>query len=401
MARARASRWAGDVDAVQEALEAAVDEAQRLGDVERVAVAAVTTTQGMLWTARAVGVVDERIVRTLQDVLHRLPPTDSELRCRVLLVLASELYYADGRRQQRALVDEGLGMARRLADPSLLWWACLVAATALWRPASRAERFDLAQEALRAAESADDDTARVHSRVLRAITAMETGRIEHLRGDVSAARTDAERLRLLFPLVVLDTLHLPWLAMGGRFDEAEELLASTLDTVARTNLEPKGGLAMGTLLPVRLWQGRAAELVDDRLEDAALSRDAYRLLLLRSGRVEDLRTHLGRYPLTLHTDDWHTPWQLAVAAEAALVLGLPAEAATAYARLAPLAGTVASAGSGAALGPVDAFLALAAAAVGERAAAGRHADDATALCAAWEIPLVTAWLDDHRQRFDL
>jgi hypothetical protein len=398
MARAQAARWAGDVDAVQQALEQAVDEAQRLGDVERVAAAAITTTQGMLWTARAVGVVDERIVRTLQDVLHRLPPTDSELRCRVLLVLASELYYADGHRHQRALVDEGLAMARRLADPSLRWWACLVAATALWRPANRAERFDLAEEAVRAAESADDATARVHARVLRAITAMETGRIEHLEGDVSAARVEAEQLRLLFPLVVLDTLHLPWLAMGGRFDEAEELLTSTLDTVARTNLEPKGGLAMGALLPVRLWQGRAGEMVDDRLEDAPISRDAYRLLLLRSGRVEDLRSHLARYPLTFDTDDWHTPWQLAVSAELALVLGLRTEAATAYARLAPMAGSVAAAGSGAALGPVDAFLALAAAAAGERSTASRHADDATALCEAWGIPLVAAWLDGHRRR---
>jgi hypothetical protein len=229
---------------------------------------------------------------------------------------------------------------------------------------------------------------------------METGRIEHLRADIPAARTEAEQLRLLFPLVVLDTLHLPWLAMGGRFDDAEELLASTLDTVARTNLEPKGGLAMGALLPVRLWQGRAAELVDDRLEESPLSRDTYRLLLLRSGRVEDLRSHLARHPLTLRTDDWHTPWQLAVAAEAALVLVLRTEAAVVYARMAPMAGTVAAAGSGAALGPVDAFLALAAAAAGERAAAGRHADEATALCAAWDIPLVTAWLDGYRKRFD-
>ena len=48
--------------------------------------AAYTTTQGMLWTTRAPGVVDDDIVRTLEDALRQLPPADSELRCRVLLV---------------------------------------------------------------------------------------------------------------------------------------------------------------------------------------------------------------------------------------------------------------------------------------------------------------------------
>ena len=38
-------------------------------------------------------------------------------------------------------------------------------------------------------------------------------------------------------------------------------------------------------------------------------------------------------------------------------------------------------------GPVDAYLALAAAATGERELAARHADDAAALAREWEIPL--------------
>ena len=53
------------------------------------------------------------------------------------------------------------------------------------------------------------------------------------------------------------------------------------------------------------------------------------------------------------------------AAEAALGLGDQAAAAAAYAVLAPYAGRTVCAGSGNAMGPVDAFLAHAAAVVGD------------------------------------
>ena len=50
-----------------------------------------------------------------------------------------------------------------------------------------------------------------------------------------------------------------------------------------------------------------------------------------------------------------------------------------------------NAGSGLTLGPVDAFLALAAAAAGDRDAAARHADAAAALMEHWDIPLCGTW----------
>ena len=89
----------------------------------------------------------------------------------------------------------------------------------------------------------------------------------------------------------------------------------------------------------------------------------------------------------------------ALAGEAAAVTGDVALAAAAYDRLAPFAGFHAAAGSGPGLGPVDSFLALAAAVVGDRELATRHADDAVRLCAEWEVPLVAHWLRERRERF--
>lgn len=99
-----------------------------------------------------------------------------------------------------------------------------------------------------------------------------------------------------------------------------------------------------------------------------------------------------------HDNDISLPAR-AHAAELALYLGEPALAAGAYARLAPLAGLNTCAGSSLALGPVDSYLAPAAAATGERDLAAKHADAALALAEAWEVPRVASWLrglrDEH------
>ena len=80
--------------------------------------------------------------------LDRLPPEDGALRCRVLLGLANELYYGASFEERRALVDEGLAMARRLEDEDLLLDACQIAFVSLWSPGTAAERLALVDEAV-------------------------------------------------------------------------------------------------------------------------------------------------------------------------------------------------------------------------------------------------------------
>ena len=87
------------------------------------------------------------------------------------------------------------------------------------------------------------------------------------------------------------------------------------------------------------------------------------------------------------------------AAEAALGLGDRAVGAEVYAVLAPYAGRTICAGSGNSMGPVDAALAHAAAAVGDLELATRHADEAQRLMEEWQIPLAAQWLRDQRDRY--
>jgi hypothetical protein len=88
-----------------------------------------------------------------------------------------------------------------------------------------------------------------------------------------------------------------------------------------------------------------------------------------------------------------------MAAESALHLGLPDLAAAAYESLSGLAGHPATAGSGTCVGPVDAFLAMAAEAAGERDLATRHAREAARLCEEWQVPLAARWFAGVRETF--
>ena len=115
--------------------------------------------------------------------------------------------------------------------------------------------------------------------------------------------------------------------------------------------------------------------------------------------MEAARTHAATHPLTVVPADWMSMLNWGCAAEAALGLGDRAVGAEAYAVLAPYAGRTICAGSGNAMGPVDAFLAHAAAAVGDLELAARHADDAQRLIDEWQIPLVAQWLRDQRDRY--
>jgi hypothetical protein len=170
----------------------------------------------------------------------------------------------------------------------------------------------------------------------------------------------------------------------------------------RTSTPNMAESAAGALLTLRLAQGRIAEMVpvldELRATSAIDMQTSFVAVLARAGRLDDARACYESGGLPVGPDDWMRMLNLTLAAQSALLLQLPAEGATVYEQLAPYAGFVASAGSGAAQGPVDAYLACAAAAAGETSVAAVHADAALALCEAWGTPVVADWLGEQRDR---
>ncbi len=399
---ATADKATGDWINLRPVVHRALAVAERLADDEAMARVALMTSTDALWQSAHHGEVDPVVVAALRGLLDRLPASDNELRCRVMLALAGELYYGVSARERDALAEEAVAMARRIGEPDLLLSACQNAFVTTWRPATLHQRDAWAREALAIAERSGDRRALVNARTVCAVAAAELGDADRFDALATAARAGAEEQRNLYALVVLDTLEVPWLSMRGEHDRAEALMAHLQETGDRMGLAQLADAVAGAYFSTRMWRGQHEEvlgIIQAMGETNALPLDAAVLtLLVRCDRLEEARTFRAAHDLDLGGDTWFAllPW--ALGAESALALGDHDLAATTYRLLAPHAGQMACAGSGTALGPVDAFLAMAAAATGEREIAARHADDAERLCREWRIPLAGEWFAGQRAR---
>ncbi|HQR27041.1 MAG TPA: hypothetical protein PLP61_08395, partial [Nocardioides sp.] len=402
MGLAEAHRWRGDWASLLNAVEQATAVADQIGDVRLLGRAASAMTIGALWRSAPAGQVNEDVVAALRRSLAELPAADDPLRSRVMLALANELHYGATFEERTALVEQALAMARRLDHPGAVMDAALVGFMALWRPDTAEQRLDLATEAMAIASTLGAERSFTVAATLTAVAHGELGQVQQMGETGALARDYAERLRIPYGVMVLDALEVPWLAMAGRFAEAEQRLESVALLAERMQVHEVGEALAAVAMALRLWQGRVDEVLPDVLggdEGSDPLAALQCLLLLRAGRLDQAREHLATHPVVLDPVDTFSLLNWSAAAETALAVGDRDLGAAAYTLLAPYAGRCACAGPSMALGPVDAFLALAAAASGEVALAVRHADDARALTEQWRIPLAAQWLDGQRERF--
>jgi hypothetical protein len=210
---------------------------------------------------------------------------------------------------------------------------------------------------------------------------------------------DRHGLRML--QVMLGAYQSAWLALEGRFEQADALLADNLRQAALATFPFRTEAVTAARATIALWRGEpevTLELFRGLTEATATDTDTGVLIgLIRSGRLAPAAAMLDRRPVSLDADSFAAPFDFAILAEAALVVGRPELAGRLYPLMLPWAGRTAAAGTGPPLGPIDAFLAAAAAAVGEIDVARRHA--AARLCASWPAPVVADWLADLRARY--
>ncbi len=359
-------------------------------------------TAKSLWQTGAYGQVDEVVASTLRRLLERLPPGDSEARCRVMIGLANEIYYTSSAREREALCDEALAMARRLDDDAVLLHILLAVPLGLWSPASAERRFRLTSEAADIARDLGDQASLATALALQASAASESGRVSEMYPLIDEAREVATKERLLFAQLFLDGLEIAWRAMRDEFPVMQELTAHMLSIHERIGVPQSGDALVGALLMDLLWRGTPEELLAmrDQIESVEVMpiHASMAAVLGRAGRAEEARERLLASELDLSPDWWFSTMVLSMAAEASMYGGVPDVAATAYDRLLPFAGTPAASGSGTVIGPVDGFLAMAAYTTGERELATRHADECARLCAEWEIPLAASWFAQVREK---
>jgi len=397
-----AYRWSASWPLLTATVEDAIRVAEGLGDPVLVAEAAIATTRGALWQSAHYGHIHHEIIAALRRSLAALPDEDSDLRCRCLLSLGAELYYASTFEERRAVTDEGLAMAGRLGDPDLRLHAALVASTALWTPSTADERLELSEEALSVAREIGAEHDEMVAGAMQAIVLGELGRPREMWRVVEATRERAVRLRLVYSVLALDSMVVPWLCLAGRFDEAEARLISTIDLASQSALRHADDAIQGNFLTLAMWRDDfvAPEELVAALEAMVFPMTAtVAFTLWRAGQEERALTYMTQHEVDLAPDDWFTLLNHCYAGAMAAYSEDAELGASVYGLLAPYAGRSCCAGSGVASGPVDAYLALAALSTGERELATRHADDAERLAAEWRIPVFTAWLREQRDRY--
>jgi DNA-binding SARP family transcriptional activator len=397
-----AYRWTAMGPELVATAEEAIDVAKRLGDVTLLAQAAISTTHGVLWQSGPYGEVHAGVVAALERCLEELPAEEVTLRCRVMLGLAIELYYGSPFERRAALIADALVLAEEAGDPGLQLEAHEAACIALWSPRNAVERLAHAEAGHALALELGDERGAVVTGCQRCIQYSETGRPDDMWAGYPVVRAEAERLRLPFGLIVLDVLVLPWLAMAGRFDECQDLLAGIERLDAQMSLEQAGDAVASAMLSLARWQGRTDELVPLFVEMAAGPypvNASVAAMMWHAGREDDARAWLETHPPELDHDDWFSSLAWAHAAEVALYVGDAELGARVVDLLAPFTGESVRCGSAVASGPVDLYLALAARAAGDGPAASRHADRAAELCEQWDIPLVGDWLEQVRAAY--
>lgn len=405
MALAGAHLAGGDSASLLDAIQPAMRVADEIGDIELLAVAASTVAVDALWQSGGHGEAHESIIAALRRALAELPVTDSAVRCRALLALASETYYSTPFEERAALVDSGVDMAQRLGDIQLMIDARLVGFVALWQPATVLRRVTLAREALAIAAEHGPDRARAVAATLLAVGLGEAGEAAEMWRVAEQAREHSERLRLSYPLLVLDSLEIAWLAMSERVVEMHARQEHLRELIGRHPVHEAGDALDSAQLSMDVWTGSLDARLDDAL--AALRREPLPIaavigqLLVRAGRLDEARDLLPAAHEAMSAQMFLTLLNWAAAAEMACALGDSSLGADAYAHLAPLAGFAVCGGAGFAMGPVDAFLALAACSVGAGDLAHEHAARAEDLMRQWAIPAVERWWRAEREHYSI
>jgi hypothetical protein len=122
-------------------------------------------------------------------------------------------------------------------------------------------------------------------------------------------------------------------------------------------------------------------------------------VLALAGMEDELRAELARAPLTPMRDDWLVSSEASVRALVAGYVGDEAMARRSVEILHPLSGRMALSGISLVVGPVDGYLAIALATVGERDQAAAVAERAEALARTWGMSAYLRMLAGWRERF--
>ena len=145
-------------------------------------------------TLLAFAEVDGAAIKLLDEALERLPQVDGPDRARVLARLAIAIHFVDVTGRARALTREAVAMSRRLGDPAVLADTLEAQGWAAFNPDGAHHRLTIADELLSLSQDLSRDDLQARARRWRITTLLELGRIGDVRDEVATYRQLVERL---------------------------------------------------------------------------------------------------------------------------------------------------------------------------------------------------------------
>ena len=362
---------AGELVAARDTWAGAIRTSYLLEDRELSARALIALDAPLLWTLRGKSDVDLNIDGRAERALARLPPGDSELRCRLSGTLAAHLRAGSGNPRCEPLSAEAVAMARRLGDPGLLAVSLAARFHAIDQPRFAAEEIAVADELVELGR--DHSTPAFELLGHQAAAAYRLMTFDVRLADASSAASEPLLRRLSVPAAF--TIHHTWAAARlmaeGRLDDASaayEALTAEERALGFTAADAPSAVAFGTLATLRKdWDAVAqqAALLDGAGSPFARILRAWQLA--ETGDPEAARALLDTGHILLPPDSAQLG-MLATASEAALAARSETAARWCHEQLLPYSGWLASAGAGFVLGPVDYYLGRLARALGDVAA---------------------------------
>ncbi|HEX7443911.1 MAG TPA: hypothetical protein VF320_08490, partial [Acidimicrobiales bacterium] len=290
-----ARRQTGDLTYRETLLEAA-----RLSletdDVDTLVFAALANSRQIQSTT---GNIDQERVEVIEAAIARVGTEDTPERAMLLAHLAVDRSYDGEPERRRPLVEEALGIARRVGDPATLF-DVLLRRVGIWMPEDVGERLAESAEALAIAEALDDPVARFWALFYRSIVAAEAG--DRALLDECRSRFPEEARLTGQPMLQWVTSYAQgWQRiLEGDLEGAELLANQALELGAATGQPDAMSIYGGQLVDLRWHQGRDSELVEliEQMVEATPDIDSFRSALARiyadTGRTEDARALLVR-----------------------------------------------------------------------------------------------------------
>ncbi|MFD7170035.1 ATP-binding protein [Streptomyces violascens] len=360
MGTIRALALAGDVVSARERRNAAITDAEKLGDPVLTADLLSAFDVPTVWTNRRYAAKDDQVVAAAERVLHLLPPHAGEARCRVLTTLALEL---DGTQDDRGrqAAHQAEALARGLDRPDLLAQALNARhAHAYHRAGLATERLAIGRELLALGIRHDLAAVEVLGHVILAQAHAALAEPETANEHADAVERLADRYDLPLPGTLLGWYRAMQISIAGRFADADTAYRRTTERLGESWMWGiERDLLHFALFCLYIQNGTLLDLAGEADEQYRRWGSNYArgkaLMLLAEGHPAQARavTSAAREL----PRDYLLEARLGLAAILAVSLDDREMAASVYDELLPAADCLAGAGSGVVtLGPVAHYL---------------------------------------------